>query len=88
MVLSVAIREATCHGIFKESALRPIISISHDVRLSACVSVCPLPMRFFCVRELVWSVTRPWTGAERPLPSRGALKTGGVPRPLIGPQIT
>ena len=72
--------------VFKESALRPILSSSCDVRLRS--AKCPLPMRFVCVRELVWSVTRPWTGAERPSPLRGALKTGGVPRPLIGPQIT
>ena len=38
------------HGqlhIFKESALRPILSISRDVRVSVCLCVCPLPMRFF-----------------------------------------
>ena len=38
-----------------------------------CVSVCPLPMRFFCVVGLVQSVPRPWTGAIS-ISSR-ALKT-------------
>ena len=44
----------------------PIRSISRDVRPSICLYLsCPLPMQFFCVRGLVRSVTRPWTGAER-----------------------
>ena len=30
-----------------------------------CQLVCPLPMRFFCVEELVWIVTRQRTGVER-----------------------
>ena len=34
------------------------------------------PPNFFCIRGLVRSVTHPWTRAERPSPSRGALKTG------------
>ena len=33
--------------VFKESALRPILSSSRDVRLSVCLFVCPLPMWFF-----------------------------------------
>ena len=33
---------------------------------------------FFCGRGLVQSVTRPWTVAERPSPSLGALKRGGA----------
>ena len=36
-------------GILTESALRPIQSISRDVRLFVCGSVCPShPMRDFC----------------------------------------
>ena len=40
--------------IFKESALRPLLSSSHDVRMSVCVCVCvcPLPMQFF-LRPLI-----------------------------------
>ena len=40
-------------------------------------------MYFFCVEELVWSVTRPRTGVERPSPTRGALKTRGGCRASI-----
>ena len=44
------------------------------VALSICLS--PVSCHFLCVRGLVRSVTRPWTGVERPSPSHGALKTG------------
>ena len=46
---------------------------------------CPLPVRFFCVCGLVRSVTRPWTGAECPLPLGGALGGGSTIR--IGQEI-
>ena len=36
--------------IVKESALGRFF---HRVAMSVCVRTCPLPMRFFCVRELV-----------------------------------
>ena len=45
----------------------PSWSSSRDVHVSVCLfvclSVCPLPMRFFCVVGLVQRVPRPWTGA-------------------------
>ena len=43
-----------------------------------CLFVCLSPSCaiFFCVHGLVRSALCPWTGAECPLPSRGALKTG------------
>ena len=46
-------------NVFTESALRLLRSSSRDVRPRLADSVCPLPMRFFCVRGLVWSVRRP-----------------------------
>ena len=51
----------------------PSWSSSPDVRVCVCLSVCPLPMKFFCVVGLVQSVPRPWTGAIS-ITSR-ALKT-------------
>ena len=50
--------------------------VTKSVFLYVCVSVCPLPMRFFCEGGLVRSVPCPWTGADRASHSRGALKTG------------
>ena len=44
--------------------------------LSLCIYGVPSLCLFFCVLGLVQSVSRPWTGAERPSPSRRALKTG------------
>ena len=69
----------------------PSWSSIRKVCVSVCLSVCPLLMRFFCVVGLVWSVPRPWTGADQALASRGALKTGRcskldtTPPPHYGP---
>ena len=66
----------------------PILSRSCNVRPSVCVSV-PFPCNFFCVCGLVLRVTCPWTGVDRPSPSRGVLKTGMCPQMgVIPPFLT
>ena len=50
--------------------------VTECVCVSVCLSVCPLPMQFFCVVGLVQRVPRPWTGAIS-ISSR-ALKRGCV----------
>ena len=61
-------------GTWWLSTARPLI---HRIGpMSVFICKCPLPMHFFFLRGLGRSVPCPWTGAERPLPLRGALRTG------------